>query len=85
MKGILDRFEGNLAIILIEETKEEIQIKKENLPEGSDVHSYFQLTKEEGTYSIVRLDKDQTEKEQQKSADLMTKLRAKSSGSKWKK
>jgi hypothetical protein len=84
MKGILDRFEGELAVILMEEAKEEITVKKKNLPPGSGINTIFTLTKQEGTYQITGIDSEATAQEKEKSASLTEKLRAKSKGSKFK-
>ncbi|GAB3794288.1 DUF3006 domain-containing protein [Virgibacillus kimchii] len=85
MKGILDRFEGNKAVILIEETKEEWVTYRENLPPGSDVNTYFTMKKNNKDYNIIAIDETTTEEQAQKSSALMKKLRNKSSGSKFKK
>ncbi|MGP4105809.1 DUF3006 domain-containing protein [Virgibacillus sp. L01] len=86
MKGILDRFEDtNKAVILMEETKEEVVIPAELLPEGSSENTYFNMEKINDEYQIVSIDEATTQKEAEKSSDLMAKLRAKNKGSKFKK
>ncbi|MFB4168472.1 DUF3006 family protein [Virgibacillus sp. JSM 102003] len=86
MKGILDRFEdSNKAVILMEETKEEVVIPVEQLPEGSSKNTYFNMKKVDDKYQIVSIDEATTQKEAETSSDLMAKLRAKSKGSKFKK
>ncbi len=86
MKGILDRFEDtNKAVILMEETKEEVVIPAEQLPEGSSQNTYFNMEKVDDEYQVVSIDEATTQKEAEKSSDLMAKLRAKSKGSKFKK
>ena len=85
MHGFLDRFEGNMAVILVEEVKEEFTVNKEMLPDGSDVNTYFEIEKKDGNYHIVQIDTTKTTKEKQTTSDLMAKLRAKKTGSKFKK
>lgn len=86
MKGILDRFEdNNKAVILIEDTKEEVIIPAEQLPKGSSENTYFTMEKIKDEYQVVSIDEATTQKEAEKSSDLMAKLRAKSKGSKFKK
>ncbi|MBP1949821.1 DUF3006 family protein [Virgibacillus litoralis] len=86
MKGILDRIEdNNKAVILMEETKEEVVITVDELPEGSSENTYFNMEKVDDEYQIVSIDEAITQKESEKSSDLMAKLRAKSKGSKFKK
>lgn len=84
MKGILDRFEGNQAVILIEETKEELLVIKEDLPRGSAKNTIFNLAKENGSYTIVDIDFAQTKAARKTSSSLMDQLRAKNKGSKFK-
>lgn len=85
MHGFLDRFEGNMAVILVEEVKEEFTVNKEMLPDGSDVNTYFEIEKKDGNYHIVQIDTTKTTQEKQTTSDLMAKLRAKKTGSKFKK
>lgn len=84
MRGILDRFEGEQAVILIEERKAEIIIKKDELPLGSDVNTVFRIKEENGSYQITGIDRSATKKRSEQSSALMNKLRAKSKGSKFK-
>ena len=84
MKGILDRFEGNQAVILIEEAKEEWIVSKEDLPRGSTEHTIFNLVKENGSYKIINIDLAQTKAAARKSSSLMNQLREKNKGSKFK-
>ena len=85
MHGFLDRFEGNMAVILVEEVKEEFTVNKEMLPDGSDVNTYFEIEKKHGNYHIVQIDTTKTTQEKQTTSDLMAKLRAKKTESKFKK
>jgi Ser/Thr protein kinase RdoA (MazF antagonist) len=85
MKGVLDRFEDNKAVILIENTKEELIMDRSLLPAESSVNTYFTLKKKNEEYIITKIDKEATEQQAQKSSELMKKLRNKSSGSKFKK
>lgn len=85
MHGFLDRFEGNMAVILVEEVKEEFTVNKEMLPDGSDVNTYFEIEKKDGNYHIVQIDTTKTTQEKQTTSDLMATLRAKKTGSKFKK
>ncbi|WP_245843898.1 DUF3006 domain-containing protein [Oceanobacillus rekensis] len=85
MKGILDRFEGDKAVILIEENNAELVIKKSELPVGSDINTAFRMESSNGSYNILSIDTSKTDAEAKKSSDLMAKLRSKSSGSKFRK
>jgi hypothetical protein len=86
IKGYLDRIEDNqYAVILVEEMKKEFIIPKEDLPQGSDENSYFEITIENEKITFLKLDEQTTLSEQEKVDDMMTKLRSKSKGSKFKK
>ncbi|SES93355.1 Protein of unknown function [Oceanobacillus limi] len=87
MLGVLDRIEDNKhAVILIEELNEELIIAKEKLPEGSNVHTYFNLVQgEDGKLTIHSINEKATQEAEQQTSDIMAKLRAKKTGSKFKK
>lgn len=77
MKGVLDRFEdNNKAVILIEEQHDEWIVPIEELPQGSQVNTWFTLKKTGNQYHILSIDKDTTEKQKENASDLMNKLRA---------
>lgn len=85
MKGILDRIEdGRYAVILIEEEKREVVLPADCLPEGSEIHSWFDIELDgEEIKSISRNVEAEAAKEQRVDA-LMEKLRAKKRGSRFK-
>ena len=85
MKGVLDRFEGNKAVILIEEKKAELIIPIEELPKGSKVNTVFKMEEVDGEYKVISIDLDAEKEVKETTADLLAKLRAKSSGSTFKK
>lgn len=85
MKGILDRFENDSAVILIEEEKEELIVPKRYLPKGSKVNTYFVIEKNFNGYEIVGIDEEKTILEREKSSSLMDRLKAKRKTSKFKK
>jgi len=86
IKGYLDRIEDNqFAVILVEEIKKELIIPVEELPAGSKVNSYFVISIENEKITSIKLDVKTTQTEQEKVDDMMTMLRSKSKGSKFKK
>ena len=86
MKGYLDRIEDlQFAVILVEEINKEFIFQKDELPEGTTVKSYFDLTIENDKITSIKLNEETTNAEQQKVDDMMSKLRSKSKGSKFKK
>nr|WP_304214384.1 DUF3006 domain-containing protein [Fredinandcohnia onubensis] len=86
MKGYLDRIEENQhAVILVEEISKEFVIPISKLPNGSKAGSYLNLTIENEIITSIMLNENETSTQQQKVDDMMSKLRKKSSGSKFKK
>ncbi|MBC5637754.1 DUF3006 domain-containing protein [Ornithinibacillus sp. BX22] len=85
MQGVLDRFEGNLAVILIEEDKAELIIPKEKLPEGSHVDTIFEMEKRNSSYHIIAINTEAEKRAKEKTTNLLAQLRTNSTGSKFKK
>ncbi|MFD1781532.1 DUF3006 domain-containing protein [Fredinandcohnia salidurans] len=86
MKGYLDRIEENQhAVILVEEINKEFIIPISKLPNGAKAGSYLNLTIENEIITSITLNENETSTQQQKLDDMMSKLRKKSSGSKFKK
>jgi hypothetical protein len=85
MKGVYDRIEGNKAVILIEEEKAELIIPVDELPSGSNINTIFSIEKRNGRYQIIAIDPEAASEAKEKTSDLLAKLRAKSTGSKFKK
>lgn len=82
IKGIIDRFEGNHAVILIEKYNQEIIVDKRDLPTGSKENTVLSLIKTDdddgiGRFKINSIDTTSTISKAQKSSDLMSKLRSK--------
>ncbi|HLR22905.1 MAG TPA: DUF3006 domain-containing protein [Pseudogracilibacillus sp.] len=84
MKGVLDRFEGLDAVILIEEENEEFTVPRTKLPKGSSEGVWFHLIKENSTYHIQSIDVAATEEKSSANATLMENLRKNKKGSKFK-
>ncbi|MFD2044775.1 DUF3006 domain-containing protein [Ornithinibacillus salinisoli] len=87
MIGVIDRFEdNNKVVILIEEINEELIVDKSTLPQGSEIDTYLNLKKQaNGEITVISIDKKATKKAAQTTSNLMAKLKAKSTQSKFKK
>ncbi|WP_047981809.1 DUF3006 domain-containing protein [Ornithinibacillus contaminans] len=85
MKGVLDRFEGNLAVILIEEVQKELILDKEKLPKGSQVNTVFSIEQRDDDFHILGIDEKEEHVAKATTSDLLAKLRAKSNGSRFNK
>lgn len=85
LKGVLDRIEDQkFAVILIEEIKEQFVVPVHKLPEGSVEGTWFNIDKRDNEFHIIEIDEEATHKEAEKSKDLLAQLRARSSGSQYK-
>lgn len=85
MKGILDRIEdGRYAVILIEEVQQEVVLPVECLPEGSEIHSWFDIELEGEEVKSISPDEETEAVKEQQVDTLMEKLRAKKSRSRFK-
>ncbi|WP_226035263.1 DUF3006 family protein [Aquibacillus saliphilus] len=86
MKGYLDRIEDDkFAVILVEQINQEFIIAKSELPAGSTEKTYFDLTIEKEKITSIKRNEQTTVNKQKNVDDLMSKIRSKSNGSKFKK
>ena len=85
MRGTLDRIEkGYLAVILLEEERQEIILPIRHLPEGSRVNSWFEIVMDGEDIISIALDEETAEAKESEAQDLMQKLRSKRRGSRFK-
>lgn len=84
MKGVLDRIEDDMAVIIIEEVGREFTLAKEELPSGSKIGTWFAIDFSDDQYTILSIDKERSEQAYEKSALLMKKLQQKKKRSKFK-
>ncbi|MEJ8778394.1 DUF3006 domain-containing protein [Pseudogracilibacillus sp. ICA-222130] len=84
MFGILDRFEDQLAVILIESVEKEHIVDKATLPEGSDIGTVFNVEKMEETFSILSINIEETENRKQRAQQALHALHKKKKRSKFK-
>lgn len=84
MKGILDRIEDERhAVILVEEEGIELVLPANRLPEGSQVNSWFTIDAENGQLAVT-LDEETSMAKSGQAEKLMTRLRTKKKGSRFK-
>jgi len=84
MRGVLDRFEGDNAVILVEENKEEFLVKKGELPAASEPGVWFHLSHNQHGYTISSIDVSKTEEKSSANALLLERLRSKKKESSFK-
>lgn len=69
MKAVIDRFEGNFAVVLVGDEEVKIDIPKDLLPKGAREGSWLKIRFE--------LDPEGTEKQKEKIENLLDKLKKK--------
>lgn len=84
MLGLLDRFEGEKAVILVEEKNREWIVEKSRLPDGSEKGSWLSFEENEGELSHFQIESDLTKEKKETAADLLQSIRLQSKGSKFK-
>ncbi|MFL2099527.1 DUF3006 domain-containing protein [Desemzia sp. FAM 23991] len=84
MKGILDRFEEDKAVLLVEQLNKEWIVEVDRLPAGSKKGTWFTLDISGDEISSISVDQQLTEEKSQKINDLMQSIRSKSTDSKFK-
>lgn len=84
MKGILDRIEdGRHAVILVEDEGVELVLPATCLPEGSRIDSWLTIGAEQGQLTVT-LDEKLSLAKSEQAEELMTRLRTKKKGSRFK-
>ena len=84
MQGVIDRIEDEIAVILIEEKKQEWTIHESKLPAQSGAGTILQLKETEEGFEIIAIDEEATQKAAAKANMLQKKLKAKKKRSKFK-
>lgn len=69
MKAIIDRFEGDYAVVLFGDEEVKVNIPKKLLPEGAREGSWLNV--------MFELDQEGSEKQKEKIGDLLNKLKNK--------
>lgn len=69
MKGVIDRFEGEYAVILVEAGEVELNMPRKLLPKGTREGSWLILE--------LQLDPQEEKKQQEKIAGMLEKLKKK--------
>lgn len=84
MRGVIDRIEDGIAVILVEENNQEWKIAEEKLPTGAKEGAILKLEMTNDTYTIIGLDEEATNAANNKAQQLQNKLQAKKKRSKFK-
>lgn len=84
LNGVIDRIEDNYATILIESIQQEFIVHEDKLPEGSKEGIWLDIEKVEDNFTIIKINEEKTNDMQQKSEQLMNKLKSRKRSSRFK-
>lgn len=84
MKGVIDRIEEGVAVVVIPEKNEQFTLAENDLPQGCKAGVWLTLTYDDGTYTIVGVDKQTTLEQEKKISDLHAQLQKRKKTSKFK-
>lgn len=84
MKGVLDRIEDKLAVILVEDLGKEFTVQTNELPPNSVEGTWFKIAQTDKGFTIIEIDDIETERARSKSDLLLKKLQQKKKKSKFK-
>jgi hypothetical protein len=73
-KAVIDRFEGNTAVLNIGEDERQMEAPRSSLPESCKEGDWLQVELDGGKLVSVESDPDETERAHQRIAEKMTAL-----------
>ncbi|MGG0719300.1 DUF3006 domain-containing protein [Robertmurraya massiliosenegalensis] len=85
MKAYIDRFEENLAVIIIEEIKKQFTKPIDQLPNGALPGTWLKVTLKDNDIMEMKIDEEETNSTKNSVDNLMAHLRSKKKESKFKK
>jgi hypothetical protein len=74
-KAVIDRFEGDKAVILVGEEEEKLIVPRASLPPGAKEGQWLQVDVEDDRVLSVALDEDETAKAKKRIAEKLARLR----------
>lgn len=84
MKGMVDRYEGEQAVILAVETNQEWIVQKSDLPAGCEKGTWLSFEEKEEGLSHLQIEFGLTQEKKQSAENLLQSIRSRSKGSKFK-
>jgi hypothetical protein len=74
-KAVIDRFEGEKAVLLVGETQTSLVVDRSVLPEEANEGTWLRVEIEDGVVASVEVDESQTRKMSETIADKLARLR----------
>lgn len=75
MKAVIDRFEGEFAILSVGEDEQRINVLRKLLPKQTREGNWLQVEIQNGEVSSVVIDEEETAKAKQRIAEKLSRLR----------
>lgn len=75
MKAVIDRFEGDLAVLILADDDQRLNVPSKLLPQKAKEGSWLQLDLVGGQPRNITLDEKETEAARQRIADKLARLR----------
>ena len=75
IKAVIDRFEGDIAVLLIGEKEERKEVLRKILPRKAKEGHWLQLDVEDGEVIKAVIDEDETTKTKERIAEKLARLR----------
>lgn len=75
MKAVIDRFEGEFAILIVGEDEQRINVLRKLLPKQTREGSWLQVEIQNGEVSSIMIDEEETAKAKERIAEKLTRLR----------
>jgi len=74
-KAVIDRFEGNMAVLSLKDGQEQLVIPRKTLPHGVKEGHWLQVEVVDGKLVSAIIDEEETAKAKQRIAEKLEKLR----------
>jgi len=74
-KAVLDRFEGDLAVILLKDGQDQLVVPINSLPGGAKEGHWLQIETEDGQVISVTVDEEETARIRNRIAEKLNRLR----------
>jgi hypothetical protein len=75
MKAVIDRFEGDLAVLILEGSQERVSVPRRSLPKKSKEGSWLQVEMEDGEVRKAVIDEEETAKAKKRIEEKLERLR----------
>ena len=75
MKAVIDRFEGDLAVLILEGSQERLNVARELLPKKSREGNWLQVEMEDGEVRKAVIDEQQTARAKKRIEEKLERLR----------